>query len=180
MCYCRALLAMSWLCGPYLKCLSCEQLHICLRHEPHLASRPRRPSCTHRPCMLEMVHLSWPAAHEDHFHQVMADQPPDGPIVNTGHMDLCSATLMAVEQHHSLRSMEATSLCARLAAHVLLSWSHWPRPNCVNRILCVNHANCPSRNSVIGHVSRLGHADHSCVYKPYIWCDGPSEAPGRP
>ena len=107
MCYCRALPALSWLCGPRLMCLSREPLHMCLRNESHVSSGPCRPSCTQKPCMLEMVHLSWPAAHVDHFHKVVADQPSDGPIATTGphghvqsHSDGCWPTSLS-EVHGS-------------------------------------------------------------------------------
>ena len=38
----------------------------------------------HKPCVLELAHLSWQAACEDHCVGVMVDQPSDGPIVITG------------------------------------------------------------------------------------------------
>ena len=82
---CRAQLAMSWLCGPLLMCLSREPHRMCFHiQEPHLVSRPCKSSSTHKLCVLKMVHLSWQAAHEDHCHRFVADQPSDGPVVITG------------------------------------------------------------------------------------------------
>ncbi len=122
--------------------------------------------------MLEMVHPSWQAAHENHFHKVVAENPSDGPTVTTwphGHVqrqpDGCWPTSLS-EVHGGHTS---ASVCVCLAAHVPLPRSHRSRLDCENRILCVNHANRPPRISVIGHVSRLGHADLLCIYKAYIW-----------
>ena len=37
--------------------------------------------CMHNSYVLDMVHLSWQAAHDDHFHKVVADRPSGGPVV---------------------------------------------------------------------------------------------------
>ncbi len=65
-------------------CFSHEALHMFLRHEPHLASWPCRSSWAQKPCILEMVHLRWLAAHAGHFRKVVIARPSDGPVVIIG------------------------------------------------------------------------------------------------
>ncbi len=138
---CRAQLAMSWLCGPLLMCLSREPLRICFHiQEPHLVSRPCKSSWTHKPCVLEIAHPSWQAAHEDHSHRVVANRPSDGPIV--------------VDSSHKCLLRPSCSCWLALVCGVC--WGHAIafRP-CCSYISPAVHLDCVSHVSSVHHAIRL-------------------------
>ncbi len=104
---------MHWFCRLHLSCMSHILCVGCMGHPACVVplsyithSGHANRLCMHKSCVLEMVHLSWQAAHEDHFHRIVADRPSGGPVmVGCAHKSLqCPSdshwpTLVSVVHH---------------------------------------------------------------------------------
>ncbi len=140
-----------------------------------------RRFCMHKSFALLMVHLGLAWSARTTFEKLWRSGHLMVPSWSAAPSSMCSAILVAVGRHWSLRSLEATSLHMYVGAHVLVPWSLWPRLICWRRASSLHHVGCCTCITAVSLISRLDHvACLACISCAMQAVDGPSETPGGP